>query len=108
MKVRPVEFDVRRAEPRRPALLWAAVGVPAALWLLLAGMVAIGSSALERLDRRLVAELYRPDSSAYEIAGVVSMVVSNWTVAAALALACGFAAWRRERRLATWIALSGI
>ena len=107
MKVRPVEFDVRRAEPRRPALLWSAVVVPAALWLLLAVLVAVNSSVLQRLDRRLLAELYRPESSAFDIAGVVSMIVSNWTVAGALALACGFAAWRRERRLAVWIALSG-
>jgi diacylglycerol kinase family enzyme/membrane-associated phospholipid phosphatase len=106
--VRPVEFDVRRAEPRRPALLWSAVWIPAAVWLLLATLVATDSPALQQLDRRLLDDLYSPDTSAYDIAGVISMVVSNWTVAGALALACGFASWRREHRLAAWIALSGV
>lgn len=103
-----MEFDVRRAEPRRPALLWAALLVPAGVWLVLATLVAVDSGVLQRLDRRLLGALHRPEGSAFEVAGVIGAVLSNWTVLGALVVACGFAAWRRERRLAAWIALCGV
>lgn len=103
-----MEFDVRRVEPRRPALLWSAVLIPATVFILLAILVAVGSGALQGLDHRLLAAIYTPEGSGFDVAGVISMVMSNWTVAAALTVACGFAAWRKEYRLAAWIALSGV
>lgn len=103
-----MEFDVRRAEPRRPKLLWAAVLGPVAVWLALALAVGAELTALQSLDERLLAAAHRPDSSAFEVAGVIGLVISNWTVAGALAAACAFALWRREYRIAWWTALSGV
>jgi diacylglycerol kinase family enzyme/membrane-associated phospholipid phosphatase len=103
-----MEFDVRRAEPRRPALFWSAVAVPAAVLLGLAVLVAAQAGWLQALDDHLLAVLYEPTGRLSHVAAVIGLMFSNRTVAVALAVGCGLAVWRRENRLAWWIALSGV
>jgi diacylglycerol kinase family enzyme/membrane-associated phospholipid phosphatase len=103
-----MEFDVRRAEPRRPGLLWSAVAVPAAVWLGLGVLVAAQAGWLQRLDDDLLAAIYQSEGPVSRAAATIGLVFSNWAVAAALTLACALAIWRREYRLGSWIALCGI
>lgn len=107
-KVRTVEFDVRRAEPRRPGRLWLLVAAPAVLWLVLAVLVAAHAGALQRFDLRAAQALYVAHGPVRTAAVTLSLMFSNWTVSFALVIAFGIAAWRREHRLAWWIALSGV
>lgn len=103
-------FDVRRAEPRRPGLIWFAVGAPALLWLVLALGVVTDAGWLQALDRPL--DRWSKGLSAtgtWHLFGViVGSVFSSWTAWTALVVASAYTAWRREYRLTAWIAISGV
>ena len=106
-----MSFDLRRAEPTRRARYWWAIGVPAFLWLLLAILVGAQSSALQDMDDRIASwgfDLGHDSEALHSFSTWFAPASSNWTVGAILLLAAGFAAWRRERRLAGWIVLSGV
>jgi YegS/Rv2252/BmrU family lipid kinase len=109
--VSTLSFDLRRAEPTRRAILWWAIGVPAFLWVVLAIAVAADSSALQSLDDGVAQRGFdlSTDSAAFEsFARGVGVGFSNWTVGAVLLAIAAFAAWRRERRVAGWIVVSGV
>lgn len=103
-------FDVRRAEPRRPGLIWIAVGAPALLWLILALGVAADAGWLQALDRPLTRwALGLPADGGWHTFGVIlGAALSNWTSWGALIAAAAYTGWRREYRLTAWIATSGV
>ncbi|HKY59148.1 MAG TPA: diacylglycerol kinase family protein [Aeromicrobium sp.] len=103
-------FDVRRAEPRQPVLIWAAAAAPALIWIVLASGVAADAGWLTALDRpfgKLGADL---DSNrvVHGFAVALGVGFSNWTTGVVLAAVAGFTAVRREYRLAVWAALCGV
>jgi diacylglycerol kinase family enzyme/membrane-associated phospholipid phosphatase len=103
-------FDVRRAEPRRPTLIWVAAAAPALIWVLLALGVATDAGWLTALDRP-IAELGRrldANSAVHGLAVAFGVSFSTRTTAAVLVLVAGFTAIRREYRLTGWMAVSGL
>jgi diacylglycerol kinase family enzyme/membrane-associated phospholipid phosphatase len=105
-----VAFDVRRVEPRRPALIWVAAAAPALIWVLLAIGVATDGGWLAGLDRS-VGELGKQMDASSVIHGfavTLGVAFSSWTTAAVLLLAASFMALRREYRLAAWVFVSGL
>jgi YegS/Rv2252/BmrU family lipid kinase len=106
-----LSFDLRRAEPTRRARYYWAIAVPAMVWALLAILVAAESEALQYVDDRVASRGFdlSEDSDALDsFATWFSYASSNWTVAAILLVVAAYAAWRRERRVAGWIVLSGV
>jgi YegS/Rv2252/BmrU family lipid kinase len=106
-----LSFDLRRAEPTRQDRYYWAIALPTFVWAFLAILVGFESAALQNLDDRVADWGYglANDSQAiHSFATWFSAASSNWTVAAILLLVAGFAAWRRERRVAGWIVLSGV
>ena len=108
--VSPLSFDLRRAEPTRRARYWWAIAVPAILWVVLAILVGTDNGGLQSVDDHVASRGYDlgHDSAAlHSFSNWFAAASSNWTVGAILLLVAGFAAWRRERRVAGWIVLSG-
>ena len=105
-----VGFDVRRAEPRRPALIWVAVAAPAFLWFLLAIGVVADAGWLTALDRPAGALGERLDANGavHGLAVTLGAGFSNWTTAAVLVSIALLTVTRREYRLAGWAAVSGL
>jgi diacylglycerol kinase family enzyme/membrane-associated phospholipid phosphatase len=105
-----VAFDVRRAEPRRPGLIWFAAGAPALLWLVLALGVAADAGWLQALDRPLTRwALGLSASGGWHTFGVIlGATFSTWTARLALLAAAAYTGWRREYRLTGWIVGSGV
>jgi len=105
-----VAFDVRRVEPRRPALIWVAVAAPALIWALLAVGVATDAGWLTALDRPVGTLGKRLDASGFVHGLAVALGVgfSTWMTAAALLLTAGYTALRREFRLAAWTVTAGL
>jgi len=105
-----VAFDVRRVEPRRPALIWVAAAAPALIWVFLAVGVATDAGWLTALDRPVGALLKRMNANAvaHGLAVALGIGFSRWTTIGVLALVAGFTAVRREYRLAAWAVVSGL
>ena len=105
-----VAFDVRRVEPRRPALIWVAVAAPALVWIVLAVGVATDAGWLARLDGPVGALGKRLDanSGVHGLAVAFGIGFSKWATAAVLAVIAGLTAMRREYRLAAWAVVSGL
>jgi diacylglycerol kinase family enzyme/membrane-associated phospholipid phosphatase len=105
-----VAFDVRRAEPRRPGLIWFAAGTPALLWLILALGVAADAGWLQALDRPLTRwALGLSTTGGWHTFGVIlGATFSTWTARIALLAAAAYTGWRREYRLTGWIVGSGV
>lgn len=103
-------FDVRRAEPRRPAVLWVAAAAPALLWILLAIGVAAHAQWLAAVDRPLESLGASIDHVRLGHAGAVflGMAFSNWTAEIVVVLLSALTLVAREYRLAAWIASSGV
>ena len=103
-------FDVRRAEPRRPGLIWFAAGAPALLWLSLALGVVADAGWLQALDRPLTRwALGLSASGGWHTFGVIlGATFSTWTARIALLAAAAYTGWRREYRLTGWIVGSGV
>lgn len=103
-------FDVRRAEPRRPNLIWVAAAVPALVWVVLALGVTTDAGWLRAVDGPLLAHGQELGGNGVVRAAAVAlgMGFSGWTVGVVSAGLAGFAAARREHRIAAWIALSGL
>jgi len=109
--VSSLSFDLRRAEPTRQDRYYWAIALPTFLWVFLAILVGFESAALQDVDDRVADWGYgiANDSDAiHSFATWFSAASSNWTVGAILLAVAGFAAWRRERRVAGWIVLSGV
>ncbi len=110
-RVSPLSFDLRRAEPTRRARYWWAIALPAALWMVLAILVGTENTAMQDFDDRIASQGF---DLAHDYEPLLSFSTwfatasNNWTVAVILLLVAGFAAWRRERRVAGWIVLSGV
>ena len=103
-------FDVRRAEPRRPGLIWFAAGAPALLWLSLALGVVADAGWLQALDRPLTRwALGLSASGGWHTFGVIlGATFSTWTARIALLAAAAYTGWRREYRLTGWVVGSGV
>lgn len=87
------------------------MGVPAVVVVALAIAVGTENSALERLDDPVAQwgyDLGNRSDAFNAFATWFSLASSNWTVAAILLLVAGYAAWRRERRVAIWIVVSAL
>ena len=107
----PLSFDLRRAEPTRRAVFWWAIAVPAILWAILAIAVAVDSSALQSIDDEVAQwgfDLSSGSAAIESFARAMGYGFSNWTVGAVLLVIAGFAALRRERRVAGWVVVSGV
>jgi YegS/Rv2252/BmrU family lipid kinase len=105
-----LSFDVRRAEPTRQDRYYWAIALPAFIWLFLAILVGFESAALQDVDDRVADwgyDIAHDSEAIHSFATWFSAASSNWTVAVILLAVAGFAAWRRERRVAGWIVLSG-
>jgi len=105
-----VAFDVRRVEPRRPAIIWVAAAAPALIWVLLAVGVAADAGWLAALDRPLGVLGQRLDANGavHGLAVAFGIGFSKWVTAAVLAVIAGLTAVRREYRLAAWAVVSGL
>jgi diacylglycerol kinase family enzyme/membrane-associated phospholipid phosphatase len=103
-------FDVRRAEPRRPILIWVAAAVPALIWVVLALGVATDAGWLTALDRPFgdLGKRLDANSATHGLAVALGIGFSNRTTATVFVLVAGFTAMRREYRLAAWVAASGL
>lgn len=107
---KPVAFDVRRAEPRRPVLLWIAAAVPAAVLAILSVGVVLNAGWITAIDRpidRLGANLgtWPP---AHTAAVTLGVLFSNWTTALVAIVLGIFTAVRREYRLTGWVVGSAL
>jgi diacylglycerol kinase family enzyme/membrane-associated phospholipid phosphatase len=100
-----VAFDVRRAEPRRPAVLWVAAAAPALVWIILAVGVAADAGWLAAIDRPFAVVGERIDNTRTGHAAALGLGVgfSNWTTALVAILIGSFTALRREYRLTGWV-----
>jgi YegS/Rv2252/BmrU family lipid kinase len=108
--VSPLSFDLRRAEPTRRARYYWAMAVPAFVWVLLAILVGFQSTAMQAVDDRVADWGYdvgHESAAINSFSTWFSAASSNWTVGVLLMAVAGFAAWRRERRVAAWVVLSG-
>jgi YegS/Rv2252/BmrU family lipid kinase len=106
-----LSFDLRRAEPTRQDRYYWAIALPTVLWAFLAILVGFESAALQDVDDRVADwgyDLALDSEALHSFATWFSAASSNWTVAAVLLAVAGFAAWRRERRVAGWIVLSSV
>ncbi len=106
-----MSFDLRRAEPARRARYYWAMVVPATIWVVLAILVGAEASFLQRFDDRVARwgyDIGHESATIDSLATGFSYASSNWTVAAILLVVAGYAAWRRERRIAGWIVASGV
>ncbi len=103
-------FDVRRVEPRRPALIWVAVAAPALTSVLLAVGVAIDADWVGALDRSIGVRLKQLDANgvAHGIAVALGIGFSKWAMIGVFVLVAGFTAIRREYRLSAWAVVSGL
>ena len=107
----PLSFALRRAEPTRRARYYWAMVAPGFIWVALAILVGTEDSALQELDDRVASwgfDLGNGSTALDSAATWFSYASSNWTVAALLLAVAAFAGWRRERRVAGWIVLSGV
>ncbi|MCW2831184.1 MAG: PA-phosphatase [Aeromicrobium sp.] len=104
-------FDLRRAEPGRPSVLWWILAVPVTMLAFLATCIATDTPAILRLDRHVATWAYdetvRTDGLV-SLLDAVALIFSNLSCAVALALMALFSLWRRERAVALWIVLSGV
>ena len=106
-----MSFDLRRAEPTRRARYYWAMGVPAVVWVVLAILVGTENTGLQDLDDRVASwgfDLGSGSAALDSFATWFAAASSNWTVGALLLIVAAFAGWRRERRVAVWIVLSGV
>ena len=106
-----MSFDLRRAAPARRAILWWALAVPATLFAILAICVGVGTDAVIDLDHDVAQDAYDYASrhgSLVDFLDVVAVAFSNLGAAIVLVLLAAYALWRHERRVAIWIAASGI
>ncbi len=107
----PLSFDLRRAEPTRRARYFWAMVVPAVVWGVLAILVGTENSALQDLDDRVASwgyDLGAGSAALESFAAWFAAASSNWTVGALLIVVAAFAGWRRERRVAGWVLISGV
>ncbi len=107
----PLSFDLRRAEPTRRARYYWATVVPAVVWVVLAVLVGTESSWLQDLDDRVASWGYNlgfESAALRSFATFYAAASSNWTVGALLLVVAAYVGWRRERRVAVWIVLSGV
>ena len=104
-----MSFDLRRAEPARRARYYWAMAVPATVWVALAILVGAEASFPSRMDADVAQWGYDQShgTSLASIATAFGHASSNWAVGALLLVVAGFALWRRERRIAVWIVVSG-
>lgn len=106
-----MSFDLRRATPaRRSILLWA-LAVPTALFAVLAICVGADVDALQRLDDHVAQWAYDVSSGndgLISFLKAVADISSGIPRSIALALLAAYALWRRERRVAIWIVVSGV
>ncbi|MGH3474156.1 MAG: phosphatase PAP2 family protein [Aeromicrobium sp.] len=106
-----MSFDLRRAEPTRRARYYWAMVVPAVVWVVLAILVGTENTGLQDLDDRVASwgfDLGSGSAALDSFATWFAAASSNWTVGALLLVVAAFAGWRRERRVAVWIVLSGV
>lgn len=104
-------FDLRRAQPVRPGLLESIAAGLGAVFFILGLLVTFDSSALNRFD-------YSVAKRAYDFSngrdGWVSFLnhMADVTRATAplivLLFVAGYALWRKETRIAVWVALSAL
>jgi YegS/Rv2252/BmrU family lipid kinase len=109
--VSPLSFDLRRAEPTRRARYYWAMVVPAIIWVALAVLVGTENSALQELDDRVASwgfDLGTGSAALDSFATWYAAASSNWSVGAILLVVAAYVGWRRERRVAAWIVLSGV
>lgn len=104
-------FDLRRAQPTRPGLVGSLVGILAAVFILIATLVAVDVSFLHHLDKSIATSAY--DFSAQHDRFVtflthMAQVFGTIPYLVALGLVAAYAWWRRERRIAGWIVLSAL
>jgi diacylglycerol kinase family enzyme/membrane-associated phospholipid phosphatase len=105
-----MRFDVRRAEPRRPTLIWVIAAAPALIWVILALGVATDAGWLTALDRPAGALGKRLDTNGavHGLAVALGIGFSTRTTTTVFVLVAGFTAMRREYRLAAWTVVSGL
>jgi YegS/Rv2252/BmrU family lipid kinase len=106
-----VSFDLRRAQPGRPAVLVWLLSVPVVVFAFLAVAVGTEMSALTRLDHDVARRAYDFSSGHpgfVSFLDAVAIVFSNLACGVVLALLAAYALWRRERTVAVWIVLSGV
>jgi YegS/Rv2252/BmrU family lipid kinase len=85
------------------------MAAPAFVWVLMAILVGFESAALQSVDDRVADwgyDIGHDSDAVNSFSTWFSAASSNWTVGALLLAVAGFAAWRRERRVAAWIVLS--
>ncbi|HJR89404.1 MAG TPA: phosphatase PAP2 family protein [Aeromicrobium sp.] len=102
-------FDVRRVEPRRPALIWVAAAAPALIWVILAVGVVADAGWLTALDR--LGALLTPLATTgigHGLSVALGIGFSTWITGVILALIAALTAMRREYRLAAWAVASGL
>ena len=110
-RVRPLSFDLRRAEPTRRARYYWAIAAPAIVWALLAILVAAENEAMQSLDDRVASwgfDFGGGSDGLVDFSTWFSYASSNWSIAALLLTTAAFAGLRRERRVAAWIVVSGV
>jgi YegS/Rv2252/BmrU family lipid kinase len=85
--------------------------VPVVVWVALAVLVGTESSGLQELDDRVASwgyDLGFESVALRSFATFYAAASSNWTVGALLLVVAAYVGWRRERRVAAWIVLSGV
>ncbi|GAA3520659.1 hypothetical protein GCM10022234_15520 [Aeromicrobium panaciterrae] len=105
-----MSFDLRRAEPSRAGVLTRVIVGLAALFVVLAILVAAGWDPLQSLDDNVGDAAYDFSASRpgfVDFLDGVAILFSNLWCGIALAIGAAYALYRRERRVALWIVASG-
>jgi YegS/Rv2252/BmrU family lipid kinase len=106
-----VSFDLRRAAPARRSVLVRILAIPTLLFAFLAVCIGSGVDVVIDLDHDTAQEAYDFSSrhgGFVDVLDLVAIAFSNLAAAIILALLAAYALWRHERRVALWIAVSGV
>ena len=104
-----MSFDLRRAEPSRAGALTRVIAALTGVFVLLAIFVATGLDAVQSIDENVGDAAYDFSSDRpgfVDFLDIVAVVFGNLWCAIALLAGAGYALYRRERRVALWIAAS--
>lgn len=106
-----MSFDLRRAEPSRAGALTRVIAGLTVVFVLLAVFVSTGLDALQSIDDNVGDAAYDFSKSRpgfVDFLDAVALIFSNLWCGIALAAGAAYALYRREQRVALWIAVSGI
>ncbi|MFT4189684.1 MAG: diacylglycerol kinase family protein [Aeromicrobium sp.] len=104
-------MDLRRAEPSKSGVFTAILGTLGVILVALTISAATGHDPFGTLDRDLTeraVDLTADTTWLLRVCEALALAFGSWEVAGLLVVVVAWAAWRREWRIALWLAASGV